>query len=130
MVRDLYAGDISDFYGERLGVGDRVRWSMVWSCGHSRCCDRVLAAKCERLFKFGHEQTGGGRSLTGAYAESCFFPAGTAIFRVPANVLDRVTPPANRAPAAVAAVLRNAGALEDNSLVAISDHADSDWLAR
>lgn len=119
MVGELYAGDVRDFYGSPLSIGDRVTWSMVWSCRQCYYCDRGLAPKCERLFKFGHERIGGSRDLTGAYAEYCHLPAGTAIFRVPPNVPDAIAAPANCATATVAAVLRNAGPVAGRSVLVI-----------
>jgi len=62
---------------------------------------------------------GVGRDLTGAYAEYCHLPAGTAIFRVPANVPDSIAAPANCATATVAAVLRNAGAVAGRNVLVI-----------
>ncbi|MBL8239209.1 MAG: zinc-binding dehydrogenase [Bryobacterales bacterium] len=114
MVGDIAAsgaGRLRDFFGRPLAIGDRVTWSMVWSCGDCYYCDYGLPSKCEHLFKFGHERIGGRRDLTGAYAEYCILPAGTAIFPVPANVPDLVAAPSNCATATVSAVLRNAGSV-------------------
>jgi alcohol dehydrogenase len=105
------AGGALDFQGEPLIPGDRVTWSMVWSCGACGCCRQGLRPFCERLFKFGHAPLRDGRGLTGAYAEYCHLPAGTALFRVPASVPDVVAAPANCAAATVAAVLRQAGSV-------------------
>lgn len=98
-----------DYRGTPLELGDRVTWSMVWSCGGCYYCRHGLRPKCDRLMKFGHEQIVAGRALIGGMAEFCHLPEGTAIFRVPGNVPDLVASPANCATATVAAVLRNAG---------------------
>lgn len=98
-----------DWKGEPLAIGDRVTWSMVWSCGECWFCRHGLRAKCERLIKFGHEKMSAGNELTGGMAEHCVLPPGTAIFRVPDNVPDRVASPANCATATVAAVFRAVG---------------------
>jgi len=111
-IAALGPGGVCDYRGQRLGVGDRVTWSMVWSCGECFYCVRGLRPKCERLMKFGHEALAPGRTLIGGMAEYCWLPAKTAIFRVPPNVPDRVASPANCATATVAAVLRNAGPVE------------------
>lgn len=111
MTGEIVAGDVRDYAGAPLRVRDRVVWSMVWSCGDCFYCRRGLRPKCERLFKFGHERVGPGRALTGAYAEYCHLPAGTAIFRIPENVPDEIAAPANCATATVAAVMRTAGPL-------------------
>lgn len=123
MVGDVVAlpdgESVCDFHGHPLAVGDRVTWSMVWNCGVCYYCLRGLASQCEHLFKFGHERTGAGHDLSGAYAEHCLLPAGTAIFRVPASVPDVVAAPANCATATVAAVLRHAGALSGQHVAVI-----------
>lgn len=111
MVGEVAAlgGEVRDFNGSPLAEGGSVTWSMVWSCGNCACCARDLRAHCHRVRKFGHESIDAG--LFGGYAEYCHLPAGTAIFRVPANVSRSVAAPANCATATVAAVLRNAGRL-------------------
>jgi putative phosphonate catabolism associated alcohol dehydrogenase len=106
-----------DFHGAPLKLGDRVTWSMVWSCGECYYCRNGLRPKCERLFKFGHEEISNERSLIGGMAEHCWLPEGTAIFRVPENVPDSVASPSNCATATVAAVFRYAGALTDEVVV-------------
>jgi alcohol dehydrogenase len=100
-----------------LQLGDRVTWSMVWSCGECFYCRHGLRSKCERLFKFGHEEIAPGRELIGGMAEHCYLPEGTAIFRIPPNLPDSVASPANCATATVAAVLRNAGPVEGEVVV-------------
>jgi putative phosphonate catabolism associated alcohol dehydrogenase len=106
-----------DHRGAPLQPGDRVTWSMVWSYGECFYCSRGLRPKCERLMKFGHEKIVPGRALIGGMAEYCHLPEGTSIFRVPANVPDPVAGPANCATATVAAVFRNAGAVEGEVVV-------------
>ena len=106
-----------DYRGRPLGPGDRVTWSMVWSCGVCFYCRHGLRPKCERLMKFGHEKLAPGRVLIGGMAEYCHLPEGTAIFLVPPGVPDAVASPANCATATVAAVFRNAGSVEGEVVV-------------
>lgn len=108
---------VRDFRGSPLAPGDRVTWSMLWSCGECFFCRRELRSKCERLMKFGHEQTAPGRELMGGMAEYCHLPEGTAIFRAPANLPDAVVSPANCATATVAAAFRVAGDVEGEVVV-------------
>ncbi len=120
MVGNLVAANgVTSYEGEPLEIGARVTWSMVWSCGACFYCERGLLSKCERLFKFGHAALGKGRDLTGAYAEHCHLPAGTAIFRVPDNVPDEIAAPANCATATVAAVMRHAGEVAGQNVVVL-----------
>lgn len=106
-----------DYRGDRLQIGDRVTWSMVWSCGECFYCHRGLRPKCDRLMKFGHEELVAQRALTGGMAEYCHLPQGTAIFRVPGNVSDAAASPSNCATATVAAVFRNAGSIDGETVL-------------
>lgn len=120
MVGDIAAlgpDGARDVDGTLLAVGDRVTWSMVWSCGECFYCTHSLAPKCERLLKFGHEALRPGLNLIGGFAELCFLPERTAICRLPANVPDEVASPANCATSTVAAVIRHAGPLADANVV-------------
>ncbi len=120
MVGDIVVagpGGARDFHGRPLAAGERVTWSMVWSCGECYYCQRGLRPKCELLMKFGHEQIGPGRALIGGMAEYCHLPERTAIFKVPDNVPDLIASPANCATATVAAVLRHAGPCEGQTVV-------------
>jgi putative phosphonate catabolism associated alcohol dehydrogenase len=108
---------VRDFRGKLLTPGDRVTWSMLWSCGDCFFCRHELPSKCERLMKFGHEQIARGRELIGGMAEYCHLREGTAIFRVSANLPDTVVSPANCATATVAAAFRAAGDVEGEVVV-------------
>lgn len=122
MVGEVVAlgpGGMRSWEGDALQVGDRVTWSMVWSCGTCLYCGAGLPAKCERLMKFGHERIGGGRDLLGGFATHCRLPAGTAVFRVPGGLPDEVASPANCATATVAAVVREAGAIGGETVVVL-----------
>jgi alcohol dehydrogenase len=116
-IADMGPHGARDYRGLPLERGDRVTWSMVWSCGQCFYCRNGLRPKCERLMKFGHQTIMSGRALTGGMAEYCHLPEGTAIFRVPENVPDAVASPANCATATVAAVFRNAAAVEGEVVV-------------
>jgi putative phosphonate catabolism associated alcohol dehydrogenase len=102
-----------DYRNNPLREGDRITWSMVWSCGECFYCRHGLRPKCERLMKFGHEMLTPERALTGGLAEYCLLPDKTSIFNVPPNVADRVASPSNCAIATVAAVLRHAGCVAE-----------------
>lgn len=120
MVGELVAtgpGGVCDFRGNPLQLGERVTWSMVWSCGECYFCRLGIRPKCEHLRKFGHEELNADSALMGGMAEYCHLPAKTAIFKVPANVADTVASPANCATATVAAVFRNAGPIKDQTVI-------------
>lgn len=116
-VERLHASGARDFLGRPLQEGDRITWSMLWSCGACYYCWRGLRAKCERLRKFGHDDSRSGQGPFGGYARHCHLPAGTAIFKIPAHVSDRAAAPANCATATVAAAMRAAGPVEGRSVV-------------
>ncbi len=116
-IAALGPGDMKTHDGQPLLVGDRVTWSMVWSCGECFYCRQKLRPKCEKLQKFGHEAITPQRALFGALAEYCHLPAGTAVFHVPADLPDHVACPANCATATVTAAFRTAGWFEDKTVV-------------
>jgi len=116
-IVDIGPAGVKDFGGRPLALGDRVTWSVVWSCGECFYCRRGLRTKCERLLKYGHERIIPGRALIGGLAEHCHLLQGTAIFNVPQDLPDTVAGPANCATATVAAVFRNAGPCRDQSVV-------------
>jgi putative phosphonate catabolism associated alcohol dehydrogenase len=89
--------------------GDRVTWSMVWSCGHCPMCLKNLHSKCEHLFKFGHAPISPTSHFTGGFAEYCLLPAGTTLIKIPPTIPDPVASTANCATATVAATFRKAG---------------------
>jgi alcohol dehydrogenase len=110
-------GGVRDYRGNVLRIGDRVTWSMVWSCGECFYCRRGLRPKCDRLMKFGHEALASGRELVGGLAEYCWLPEKTAIYKVPPNVSDQVVSPSNCATATVAAVFRHTGPVAGQTVV-------------
>jgi len=118
-VAALGPGGVTDFGGSALKIGDRVTWSMVWSCGDCYYCRLGIRPKCERLRKFGHEEltTESRHLFFGGMSEYCHLPAKTAIFKVPANLADVVASPANCATATVAAVFRNAGPIAGQAVI-------------
>ena len=120
MVAEIVAfgpAGVKDYRGNPLCIGDRVTWSMVWSCGECFYCLRQLRPKCEKLLKFGHEQIIPQRALFGGLAEHCHLPAATAIFKVPETLADPVACPANCATATVAAAFRRAGCCRGKTVV-------------
>ena len=110
-------GETRDFYGQRLRVGDRVTWSIAASCGTCVPCGRGLPQKCERLFKYGHQQLVVGYELSGGLADFCRIRVGTAIFRIPEELPDDTVCPANCATATVSCTLRQAGPVKDAVVV-------------
>jgi alcohol dehydrogenase len=118
-IVDMGPAGATDFRGRPLSLGQRVTWSMVWSCGQCRYCLAGLRPKCERLMKFGHEKTTPGRVLLGGMAEHCHLPEGTSIFVVPENLPDLVASPVNCATATVASVMRHAGPVAGQMVVVL-----------
>ena len=102
-----------DAAGQDLGLGDRVTWSIVASCGACFYCRRGISQKCEKQTKYGHEAIRPGYALTGGLADHCLLATGSAIFRVPDSLSDAVACPANCATATVAAALEASGTVSD-----------------
>lgn len=104
---------VCDLTGQPLAPGDRITWSIAANCGDCFYCGHDLPAKCEQLFKYGHEAIDPIHPLSGGLAEYCHLAPGTAMVRVPEQLPDRVACPANCATATVAAALRVGGGCRD-----------------
>jgi putative phosphonate catabolism associated alcohol dehydrogenase len=102
-----------DLLGRPLSEGDRITWTIVASCGACFYCTHELPQKCERLFKYGHQQLDDDHPLSGGLAEYCLLAPGTGIVRLPADLSDELAAPANCAVATVAAALRASGDCRD-----------------
>jgi alcohol dehydrogenase len=102
-----------DLAGNPIGVGDRVTWAIVASCGECFFCRRGLPQKCVRATKYGHESLKPGCELLGGLAEHCLLVAGTSPVLLPAELSLEVACPASCATATVAAALEAAGNLRE-----------------
>ena len=85
----------NDGFGETLGVGDRITWSIMASCGRCFYCKLDLPQKCEKLRKYGHTCCNEPPHLTGGYAEYIYLFGGTAIYKIPVSIPDEIATPAN-----------------------------------
>jgi len=109
-VAALAGGEsFADIEGQPLKLGDRITWSIAANCDHCFYCEHDLPAKCDSLFKYGHEAIDQTHPLSGGLAEYCHLAAGTAVVQVPEALSDIVACPANCATATVAAALRVGG---------------------
>lgn len=108
-----------DAAGLPLGLGDRVTWAIVASCGDCYYCHRDLPQKCERGFKYGHEPLRPGRELAGGLADHCLLAPGTAIYRVPDEIPDEVACPSSCATATIAAALEAAGPIAGRTVLVL-----------
>ncbi len=115
-VEDIQ-GTVLDVNGQPVAIGDRISWSIAASCGDCFFCDVGPRQKCERLFKYGHQQISNDHPLSGGLATHCHLVAGTAIVQVPPSLSDVVASPAGCATATVAAALRTAGTCDGNTVV-------------
>jgi len=104
---------LCDHTGRELEIGDRVTWSVAASCGGCFYCRRGLPQKCERLFKYGHEQLTEAHAFSGGLSEYCHLARGTTVLCVPDALPDAVACPANCATATVAAAMRYGGDCAD-----------------
>ncbi len=99
-------GDVPrDYHGMALRYGLRVTWAMAVGCGTCFYCRNRLNQKCKSLFKYGHE-SGGIARPTGGLSTHCVLVPGTPIFRIPDELSDEVSSPANCATATVCAAMR------------------------
>jgi putative phosphonate catabolism associated alcohol dehydrogenase len=92
----LGEGRSHDAGDRRLGLGDRITWTIHDSCGQCyHCRDLQLPMKCRSLKKYGHDSCAEPPHFEGGFAEYCLLGAGTSIVRAPASVDDLVLAPAN-----------------------------------
>jgi alcohol dehydrogenase len=105
-----------DLAGTALGVGDRVTWSLVASCGNCFFCERGLPQKCLQGVKYGHEPFQPGRELVGGLAEHCLIVPGTSLVRLPEDLPLEVACPANCATSTAVAAIEAAGDLKGSTV--------------
>ncbi|HKQ47118.1 MAG TPA: zinc-binding dehydrogenase [Phycisphaerae bacterium] len=81
-------GEVNDWLGEPLAIGDRVSWTVGMPCGQCRYC-RVhkLPSRCVNRKAYGvNTPCDKPPHLLGGYAEYHHLRAGTAIFKLPADL--------------------------------------------
>lgn len=105
----------TDITGQPLGVGDRVTWAIVASCGECFFCHRGLPQKCEHGVKYGHEAFAF-HELVGGLAEHCLLVPGTSIVRLPESLPLEVGCPVSCATATIAAAFEAAGPIAERSV--------------
>jgi alcohol dehydrogenase len=108
-----------DARGVAVTVGDRVTWAVAAGCGQCFFCRDDLPQKCEHGYKYGHVRASPERPMGGGLADHILLVPGTAWFRVPQDMPDRVAAPANCATATVAALLRYSGPVAGRSVLVL-----------
>jgi putative phosphonate catabolism associated alcohol dehydrogenase len=98
-----------DFRGADLAIGTRISWSVAASCGECFYCANGLQQKCTGLFKYGHWKFDATHPFSGGLADLVTLVPGSAIFRVPDDLVDAVVASASCATATAAAVIRAGG---------------------
>ena len=98
--------EVFDERGHRVQKGDRLIWSVVWSCGECERCQTGTSQKCTSLFKYGHERFDDSSCLYGGFSEYSLLKRGTALFKVPDSLSDKITAPANCAMATAVSCVR------------------------
>lgn len=95
-----------DVRGKTLQAGDRIVWGIVANCGHCFFCQNDLPQKCERGFKYGHQQVGERKNWQGGFASHCVLVPGTKIVRLPTSLSLKSAAPLSCATATIAASMR------------------------
>src|SRR5262249_10589967 len=106
----------ADYRGQPAEAGTRITWAIAVGCGRCFFCLDDLPQKCEQPYKYGHVRAEIEQPLGGGLAEHAVLVPGTAWFRVPDEIPDRVAALANCAAATVAALLRYAGPVTGRSV--------------
>ncbi len=105
--------DVRAVDGQRIGVGDRVVWSIMASCLNCDRCRRGMPQKCRDLRKYGHERLIARWELSGGFATHVQLRAGTAIVRVGESLPAAVLAPASCATATAWAAIDRAADIVD-----------------
>lgn len=81
-------GESNDWLGNPLAVGDRVSWTVGRPCGQCRYCRLFrLPSRCMNRRAYGvNTPCGNPPHFLGGYAQFHHLAAGTAIFRLPADL--------------------------------------------
>jgi len=108
-----------DARGVPVEVGDRITWAIAVGCGTCFFCADDLPQKCEKPYKYGHEQVRLDQPIGGGLADTIVLTPNTAWFRVPDTISDLVAAPANCATATVAAILRSAGSIVGRNVLVL-----------
>src|SRR5262249_49270778 len=109
----------TDHRGRHADVGTRITWTLSVVCGRSFFSLADHPQKCEQPYKYGHVRAESAQPLGGGLAEYTILVPGTAWFRVPDEIPDRVAALANCATATVAALLRYAGPVTGRSVMVL-----------
>ena len=98
-----------DAEGVPLSVGSRVSRAVAVGCGSCFFCADDIPQKCERPYKYGHQNASLEWPLGGGLSDFIVLVPRTFWLRVPDEVSDHVAAPANCATATVAGLLRHGG---------------------
>jgi alcohol dehydrogenase len=104
-IVELGCGVTHDSADQPLAVGDRITWTIMDNCGKCYYCrEKGLMMKCRSLKKYGHDSCAEAPHFVGGFAEYCLISPGTCVIRLPDNLSDEESAPANcTLPTAVAA---------------------------
>ena len=105
--------------GDRLGVGDRITWTIGTACGQCTRCMRGISQKCVQVRKYGHEAIGDHWRLNGGLATHCHLVSGTGLVRVPNALPAAVAAPANCATATVVCAARRIGLTAEDAVIVL-----------
>ncbi len=88
---------VTDGFGNKINIGDRISWTIMASCGKCYYCKKGLPQKCEKLVKYGHTSINNNLNspLLGGYGEYVYIVPGTVVFKVPDSLPDEIAAPAN-----------------------------------
>lgn len=100
-----------DARGRDVGVGSRITWGVVASCGDCPPCRDGWPQKCRRAVKYGHEQASGRKLLTGGLASHCLLAAGTTVVALDESLPLAVACPASCATATAHGAVAACGGL-------------------
>ncbi|MBW2153314.1 MAG: zinc-binding dehydrogenase [Deltaproteobacteria bacterium] len=108
-ILEMGEGVTYDSGDRKLQLGDRITWTIMDNCGKCYYCrEKGLMMKCRHLKKYGHDSCANPPHFVGGFAEYCYIFPGTCVIKIPDQLQDEITAPANCSLSTVAAGLEAA----------------------
>ena len=106
-----------DLAGNDLTIGDRITWAIYASDPKDRLSQRGIPQKAADLFKYGHEEIAGAKTLHGGLAQYTIVQPNTPVLKIQATVPNGVAALINCSVATVAGGIRLAGHVKDRHVL-------------
>jgi putative phosphonate catabolism associated alcohol dehydrogenase len=107
----------TDYNHSDLNIGDRITWSVYAYNDQSEMAKKGIPQKSDGLHKYGHSKFTPEDGLNGGFATHCLLKKGTAVYKLPEILSNRIAAPINCTHATIAGALRLAGNLHNKNIL-------------